>query len=147
MMCHVCGNELEKGCRICPWCETPVRSSGRASAGKTKFRSENIKSDNPTVEIALSRLKRLLHGAKADGVRILKIVHGYGSSGKGGEIRYSVRDYLESLKYSALIKYYVPGEEFGGAYDLGKNAVRELPDLKKDSDWGKHNKGITIIIL
>ena len=147
MQCPVCGNELAAGCRVCPWCESPVKGGRGTAVTKEKIRCSNIKSDQPSADVALNRLKKQLHGAKADGVRILKIVHGYGSSGKGGEIRYVVREYLDGLRYSALINYYLPGEKFGGAYAEAKKAVRQFPILKKDSDWNKSNKGITIIIV
>jgi uncharacterized Zn finger protein (UPF0148 family) len=147
MQCPVCGNELSADSTVCPWCESPVKGIRRIAVAKEKVRCCNIKSDQPTAEVALSRLKKQLHGAKADGVRILKIVHGYGSSGKGGEIRFVVREYLDSLRYSALINYYLPGEKFGGAYAEAKKAARQFPVLQKDSDWNKSNKGITIIIV
>ncbi|MCF7913330.1 MAG: Smr/MutS family protein [Candidatus Cloacimonetes bacterium] len=147
MKCPVCGNELETGCQVCPWCESPLKAVRRSAAAKEKIRCRNIKSDQPTIELALSRLQKQLYGAKADGVRILKIVHGYGSSGKGGDIRYAVRELLQGLRYTALINCYIPGEQFGGNYEEARRVAGQFPVLKRDSDWNKGNQGITIILL
>ncbi len=147
MKCPVCGNEIETGSQTCPWCESSIKRSRSTAKAAEKIRCKNIKSDLPTTETALNRLVRYLYGAKADGVRVLKIVHGYGSSGKGGDIKYIVREYLENQKYSPLFKYYVPGEEFCHDYDNGRKIVQQFPALQKDNDWNKYNKGITLIVL
>ena len=51
----------------------------------------NLKGDRPTVEEARQRLREVIDAALVSGIEILKIVHGYGSSGTGGAIRDAVR--------------------------------------------------------
>jgi hypothetical protein len=147
MKCPVCGNAIEPGSRICPWCESQLKGILKKPEVKEKIRIVNIKTDQPTIELALGRLKSALHGAKASGVRVLKVIHGYGSSGIGGEIRFAVRGYLNDAKYDLLVSYYVSGEEFSSLYGSGRRISIEFPFLKKDSDWGRRNKGITLIVL
>lgn len=145
--CPVCGNEIETSTRVCPWCETVINTKTYSKKKQEKFRCCNIKLDLPTTETALNRLKSSLHAAKADQARVVKIIHGYGSSGRGGDIRYAIREYLNSQKYSPIISYYVKGEEFGSGYPAGKKLIRQFPAFRHDSDWNKNNKGITLIVL
>ena len=46
------------------------------------------------------------------GASAVKLIHGYGSSGKGGKIRLEVRAYLERQKARGKIRDYIPGERF-----------------------------------
>ncbi len=147
MQCPVCGNEIVPGNRVCPWCNSALNLSRSERKAKETLRCKNIKSDLPESKTALNRLITALYGAKADGVRVLKIVHGYGSTGKGGEIRHVVREYLEKQKYSSLIKFYVPGEEFCSGFQTGRKIIQQFPALQKDHDWNRYNKGITLIVI
>jgi len=145
-ICGVCGNEVDAGLAVCPWCESALVKQKTAS--KTgKFRTVDIKSDQPDVETARRRLISVMHKAKAERVRVLKIIHGYGSSGKGGDIRYMVREYLDMQKYSPLYKYYVRGEEFGTGYDEGLKIAAEFKQLRHDGDWSNHNRGVTLVVM
>ena len=51
----------------------------------------NIKSDMPTVAEAEKRLEAAISSGKKLGSGAVKIIHGYGSGGKGGKIRIAVR--------------------------------------------------------
>ncbi len=51
------------------------------------IREINLEWDYPTADEALRRLKGELQAAKAMRAPVLKVIHGYGSSGKGGRIR------------------------------------------------------------
>jgi hypothetical protein len=146
-ICPVCGNEIAAGSSICPWCKRPVRNTVLKAGKGEKFRTVDIKSDQPDLQTAHSRLLAVLHKAKADRVKVLKIIHGYGSSGKGGDIGYMVREYLEAQKYSPVYKYYVKGEEFSTGYSSGEKLVSEFHQMRDDSDWGNHNRGITLVVL
>lgn len=144
--CPICGNEVPAGTGICPWCEHQLQRTGRKGK-KVLLKTVNIKSDNPDIQTAHSRLLKALHSAKAQQVRVLKIIHGYGSSGKGGDICWFVRDYLEKEKYSPTFKYYVTGERFCTGFSEGELLVREFPQLKRDKDWKRKNRGITLVVL
>ena len=115
-LCPVCGNSIPAGASECPWCEHQLSPHKSASAKRQLIKTVNIKSDLPDISTAHSRLINALHGAKAQRVRVLKLIHGYGSSGKGGDIFFLVRDYLERDKYSGVFKYSVPGDNFAAGF-------------------------------
>ncbi len=107
----------------------------------------NIEKDKPKVEAALFKLKLELSTLRRIGVKTVKIIHGYGSSGQGGAIRLAAHEYLcEQLKKKA-IKAFCPGENFGPFESAGRDIVEIAPVLHKDSDWGRQNDGITVVVL
>ncbi len=76
-----------------------------------------------------------------------KIIHGYGSTGKGGKIRTEARRYLADQKRRGLIRDFICGEDFS-IFDEGtRRAFLVCDDLRRDSDLDRHNNGVTIIIL
>ena len=111
------------------------------------LREINIKSDLPTVDDAIKRITYNVANARSFGVSAIKLIHGYGSSGKGGGIRTGARRYLENLKSRRQIKDYIRGEDFS-IFDEGtRNAFLLCDDLRRDSDLERHNNGITIVLL
>ena len=101
----------------------------------------------PTVDIALTRLEAALkpYGKKS---KLIKIVHGYGSTGVGGKIRTAVRQRLQSKKTAGSIKDFIPGEEFS-MFNAVTQKVLALyhKELTEDRDYNKSNEGITVVIL
>ena len=74
-------------------------------------------------------------------------IHGYGSTGKGGALRTGLRDYLKQLKRAKIIADFVPGEDWS-AFDETTRKVLDLDDdFRKDTDLGKMNAGVTIIVI
>jgi hypothetical protein len=74
--------------------------------------------------------------------RILKIIHGYGSSGKGGNTRNTVRNWLFSKRgrFQAILA----GEECLPTNPLVETIVKEiLPD--NDPDLLRQNPGVTFV--
>ena len=55
----------------------------------------NLESGMPTVEAARSRLTQELRTAKMQGEKAVKIIHGYGSSGKGAPLRQMCKPNLQ----------------------------------------------------
>ena len=111
------------------------------------LREVNIKSDLPTVDDAIRRVTYNLKSAGPLGVSALKIVHGYGSTGKGGAIRTETRKYLDRQIKRGLIKYYIKGEDFSIFDEDTRKAFLVCDGLRRDSDIERHNNGITIVIL
>ena len=107
----------------------------------------DIKSDRPTVDDAIRRTTYNIKNARAFGVSAIKLIHGYGSTGKGGAIRVEVRRYLERQKRGGFIKDYVPGEDFSIFSEATRKAFLVCGDLRRDSDIERHNNGITIVVL
>ncbi|MDD5583255.1 MAG: Smr/MutS family protein [Candidatus Marinimicrobia bacterium] len=97
----------------------------------------------PTVEEAMIRLERNLNFAKHEGVPLIRIIHGYGSSGVGGDIRVACHHYLQRALYQRKIKAFFPGESLSVTTPEGQNLLQRYPSLKKD----KGNCGITLVEL
>ena len=69
----------------------------------------NIKYDMPTADLAVRRATYAIENGRTLGASAVKLIHGYGSSGKGGKIRVEVRAYLERPKARGKIRDYIPG--------------------------------------
>lgn len=64
----------------------------------SELREVNLEHGMPTVQTALSQLALELRRTRSMGCTGLKIIHGYGSSGKGGKIRVQARSRLARMK-------------------------------------------------
>lgn len=111
------------------------------------MREINIKYDMPDVQTALNRLYNAIINARASGVREVKIVHGYGSSGKGGAIKSAVHNELRTYRIRRTIKDFCPGEQFGPFSETGRRLVQNNPQIKADRDWGRNNEGVTVVVF
>ena len=107
----------------------------------------NIKEDLPTVQEALSRMNMTIRNGKQLGCGAIKIIHGYGSTGRGGKIRIAVRQRLAEMKQARQIWDYIPGEFFSIFEESTRNAFLRCENLRKDHDLDRHNNGITIIVF
>lgn len=107
----------------------------------------NLEQGMPTVESAMMQLRQTLLTARARRTGVIKLIHGYGSSGRGGAIRTATLRELNQRKQNGQITEYVPGEEFSPFYANARHAVELVPELRKDHDYTRTNQGITIVIL
>ena len=101
----------------------------------------------PLVREAMSRMQSELRRASNEGVKIVKFVHGYGSSGVGGEIRIAVQKGLMKRLGQGELKAVIFGEDWRIANESTWGLLKQMPELKQDSDLGRENKGITIVVL
>ena len=117
--CDICGNDIESGASVCRYCGSKVEQGVQ----KTPFRHEtvNIEQGRPVVEEALKLLELHLKDARKRRITTLTVIHGYGSSGKGGKIRLEVRKTLDHMKARGLIYDYLAGEEFNRRMGPTKN--------------------------
>lgn len=113
----------------------------------TGLREVNLELGKPFVDAAIKRLTFELNQSKRMGVSVLKIIHGYGSSGTGGRIRTEARRYLERLKYRGEIKNYIPGESFSIFNEETRAALQLCGGLRQDRDLERYNNGVTFIVL
>ena len=107
----------------------------------------NIKQDMPTVDAARRRLIREIHGAKAKGYKAMKLIHGYGSTGKGGVLKDALRKSLSLRRKEGIIKSFVAGERWDSFEEVARTILDACPELSRDSDLGQGNEGVTIILL
>jgi hypothetical protein len=101
----------------------------------------------PQVHEALTRLDRELAAARQRGEGLLKLIHGYGSTGAGGDIRVAVQKRLRELADNGQIGSCIFGESWSKSDEEAWRLLQSYPALKSDSDLGRRNKGITIVIL
>lgn len=101
----------------------------------------------PLVREALSRMERELRRARADGVTVVKLVHGYGSKGEGGEIRIAVQNELMQQRGRNDLHAVVFGEDWRISNETSWELLKKWPELKQDSDLGRENRGVTLVVL
>lgn len=93
-----------------------------------------------TGDEALAYVKQILSNSKKV---CICIIHGYGSSGKGGVIRQKVRSFLNAQLKNGKIKAVINGEDFDvfnfKALEL-KNKYKELERLFRVC-----NHGVTVV--
>lgn len=116
-------------------------------ASKPTIKTVDLKSDMPSVREALQRLDREIAAARKTTSPLLKIVHGYGSKGVGGEIRIAVQKRLHELAEAGQIRGCIFGEDWSKTCDETWQLLQAQPGLKGDPDLGRHNIGITIVLL
>ncbi len=101
----------------------------------------------PLVHEALQRLDRELHLAQQAKAPLLKLIHGYGSTGAGGDIRIAVQKRLLEMVQTGHIRACVFGESWTKSDEVSWKLLQSHPELKSDSDLGRRNLGITIVLL
>lgn len=113
----------------------------------TGLREVNLEEGRPYADAAIKRLAFEIKQSRRMGMVVLKIIHGYGSSGTGGRIRREARLYLERLRDRSGIAGFIPGEQFSIFEEDTRKALRLCPQLRRDHDLDRHNNGVTFIIL
>ena len=107
----------------------------------------NLEDGMPLVEDAVSRMNMGIQEMRVSRAKAVKLIHGYGSSGRGGKIRIGVRDKLAAMKRKRLIKDYIPGEDFGPTDAASRRLAEQDKTVTRDPDYGRMNHGITIVVL
>ena len=107
----------------------------------------NLESGHPTADQAMNRLTNELYRVRASGTAYAKIIHGYGSSGTGGAIKEALPRELRNYILRKVIVSYCPGEDFGPFSSAAREMSARHPEISRDSDWGMHNDGITIVMF
>ncbi|MDD2236207.1 MAG: Smr/MutS family protein [Kiritimatiellae bacterium] len=146
--CETCGNEIGGGVMVCPFCETPQRGEGspvRTVTSSGRIVTVNLEEGLPSVEQALSRLDTALLRARGSGGHLLRLIHGYGSSGVGGRLREAIRIQLNYLRRSGRIRLVVPGEEYGPRSAETRRLMKRYPALARSERTDGKNPGITFV--
>jgi len=111
------------------------------------IKTVNLKSDMPPVGEALLRLDHELASARRQKEPLIKLIHGYGSSGAGGEIRIAVQKRLQEMTQNGLIRGCIFGENWSKSDEQTWRLLQLHPELKRDPDLGRSNRGITLVVL
>ncbi len=101
----------------------------------------------PSVQEALQRLDRELALARQQRCFLVKLVHGYGSTGAGGDIRIAVQRRLRELADAGQIRECIFGEDWSKTEDATWRLLQAHSGLKSDPDLGRRNQGITVVRL
>lgn len=107
----------------------------------------NLKENNPPLDVALATMEIEIEKAKFTNEVAVKVLHGYGSHGKGGIILIETRKLLEKLKKQKKIKDFLFGDKWNCFDDKTKKLFLKDKSMIDDEDLNKNNPGITIIIL
>lgn len=113
----------------------------------TDYQEINLEQGMPTVDAALRRFTFELNRARAANVPVMKLIHGYGSSGTGGKIRTELRRYLERLTRAGKISGFITGESFSIFDEQTRKSFLICSSLRQDRDLDRHNNGVTFVLL
>jgi len=147
IVCDVCGNERENLSLVCPFCGSTVDDAELKKPPGYVHKSINLEAGRPVVKVALNRLNEIIEDSVRNNVNVLTLIHGYGSSGKGGAIRLECRKTLDFLKSKGLISAYIAGEDFNKRSGLVKSLLQRYPQLVMDKHLNRGNRGITLVIF
>jgi len=111
------------------------------------MRTFNVEAGLPTVEEARRLVIEEMRRARREGVRVLKIIHGYGSSGTGGKLRVGLRKSFGLRKKEGAIRDFILGEDFSIFNDTVLALLEAAPELRGDPDLDATNEGVTILWL
>ncbi|MGD0415505.1 MAG: Smr/MutS family protein [Terriglobales bacterium] len=116
-----------------------------AAPSQTKLIVLNLKAGMPTVEQAKRRLLEALYAPRGGSGPVVKIIHGYGSSGTGGAIRSAIREQMAEWQRAGKVLKVVPGENWS-IFDADSQDLRQrYAFLSKDEDLDRGNAGMTLV--
>ena len=108
----------------------------------------NLEAGGPTAEEALERLTSQIRAASEVGIRALIVIHGYGSSGSGGKIKWVVRDALENNYFSDRVDEYYFGEDLALGSSGYQAVMKRRASLKQHlSQFKIGNAGMTVMLM
>ena len=140
--CPVCGNARPL-LGICPFCET-----SEPPTALNDVTTINIERGKPTIDDALDRLTQYLRALEdIGGIKAVIVIHGYGSSGKGGGIRTAVRQALDHAFYADRVSEYYFGEDLGVGSSAFHSVIKRRPNLKDHLRLKAGNPGMTLLLL
>ena len=140
--CLECGNPrpLMGNCMHCGSIELPQALTDTVII--------NLETGGPTAEEALERLTSQVRAASEAGIRALIVIHGYGSSGSGGKIKWAVRDALENNYFSDRVDEYYFGEELALGSSGYQAVIKRRATLKLHlSQFKIGNAGMTVLLM
>lgn len=146
-LCDVCGNTKDASRLLCPFCGSRVDMTEPIKRTAFVHKTVNLEAGRPVLEVALHRMHEIIDEAIRNDVKVLTLIHGYGSSGKGGVIRSECRKMLDFLKSKGVISDYIGGEDFNKRSGTVKSLLRRYPQLGADKHLNRVNQGITLVIL
>ena len=105
----------------------------------------NLEEGMPTCDEAMDRLKSELKLAKQSRYKCIIVIHGYGSSGKGGAIRLRARQWLNAQIRGGKIKAAINGEDFNILNSKARELRAKFSELEPLLRVSNH--GVTVVEL
>lgn len=140
-VCSTCGNPVEVRESLCPYCGHVER----VYLTPTHMSTVDVGHANMTSREALVTLENALDEAQAQSVRVLLIIHGYGSTGYRGVIRRAVRAACRTWQLEGRIRFWLPGERLRPGAELAAVLRQDVPEVVKGPHWNAENPGITVV--
>lgn len=107
----------------------------------------NVEVGLPTVDEARRLVAAEIKQAKREGVKVLKVIHGYGSTGKGGKLCVGLRKSFGLRRKEGVIKDFILGEDFSIFNGTVLKLLEVVPELRGDPDLDATNEGVTFVWL
>jgi DNA-nicking Smr family endonuclease len=107
----------------------------------------NLEEGMPTVHQARLRLEHELATARKQGYTAVKLIHGYGSSGAGGVLRTELQKDLREAEAQGVVQAAIAGEQWRTSEEKCWILLQRYPEWKQDSDLGRNNRGISMVVL
>ncbi len=107
----------------------------------------DLEEGRPAADEAVKRLAMEIGQARRQKCTALKVIHGYGSSGKGGRIRTECRKYALAAVERGELRKCLPGETFSIFEEETRASFALCPALRHDRDLDAYNRGVTILLL
>ena len=111
------------------------------------IRTYNVEAGLPVLDEAQRLVIAEIKEARRAGAKVLKVIHGYGSSGKGGALCVGLRKSFGLRKKEGVIKDFIAGESFSIFNPVVLALWEAVPELRGDPDLNAINEGVTILWL
>ncbi|MGA2661048.1 MAG: Smr/MutS family protein [Verrucomicrobiota bacterium] len=111
------------------------------------IREFNVEARLPALDEARRLVIAEIKQARRDGARVLKVIHGCGSSGTGGKLCVGLRKSFGLRKEEGVIEDFIAGEDFSIFKDRVLALLEAVPEVRGDPDLGATNEGVTIVWL
>ena len=107
----------------------------------------NLKEGSPSVDYALAIVEMEIESGQKEDVTAIKVLHGYGSHGRGGAICFEMRKLLAKLKKQGKIKDFFGGDDWNLFNEKTLSLLNRDKSISGDEDLNRSNAGITIIVI
>ena len=113
----------------------------------TAIKTFNVENGFPALDDARRQVIEEIRRAKREGVKVLKVIHGYGSSSRGGKLCAGLRKSFGLRKKEKVIKDFIAGEDFSIFNETTLSLLEAVPELRADPDLNATNEGVTFLWL
>ena len=111
------------------------------------LKTYNVEAGFPSLDEARRLVLEEIRKSRREGVRVLKIIHGYGSSGRGGTLNHGLKKSFALRKKEGVIKDFITGENFTIFNPIVLELLEAVPELLADPELSATNEGVTVLWL